>query len=277
MPTDHADANHIAQNGWRQGSVLTQSHVDFLVQNGCLQPSPGDQQFVVISHDCDVTNSCFDTEPYVELLHATVLPETKKDGNFTWGKSPRRYHLERKCLGKKSVWCFSVHDFKRIPRCHLASHSPEIPLELNIEETRSLALWRARRYTRSAFPNAFIDRTRTAISRLRKAFKTKGEYLTGIYINLSDDEFPEDKDYTIILFCSMRCEDYDDNELRCNTQELLDQIESILGTLDGIDVVESVLKSEGEITIDDLRCLRRWDFDDLTIRGQSLSDIPPEA
>ncbi len=76
----------------------------------------------------------------------------------------------------------------------------------------------------------------------------------------------------------MRVDDYMLPQRREKAQELLDKVEAPLGDCDGIEVLESRLKSEEEISLDDCRRskLKRRDFDDLTIRGQPVSDIPSD-
>jgi hypothetical protein len=48
-------------------------------------------------------------------------------------------------------------------------------------------------------------------------------------------------------------------------QRGLQELEAFLSKCDGIELLESYLQSEKEVTLDDLRSLKRWDFDWLSI------------
>jgi hypothetical protein len=88
------EANQIRQNGWRQGCVLPKSLVEVLVADQCLEAIKENEIYVIISHDCDVTNRNLEVEPSAELLRAKILLPTEKDGHRAWGKNPRFYQLE---------------------------------------------------------------------------------------------------------------------------------------------------------------------------------------
>ena len=54
-------------------------------------------------------------------------------------------------------------------------------------------------------------------------------------------------------------------------------IEAELDNCDGIDVVQSELRSESQVSLAELRLLKRWDFDDLTLRDDDPDAIPKPA
>jgi hypothetical protein len=128
---------------------------------------------------------------------------------------------------------------------------------------------------RSAFPDEFVERTRPATDGLRKSLRKKGNLLTAIFIVVVEQELPEDSPYEIILYGSMHVDDYAVPERRGSAQELLNEVEAALADCDGIEVEESHLKPEDKISLDDRRKLVRWDFDNLTVRGHAVSELPP--
>lgn len=270
------DAREVKNKGWRQGSVLPDAFVQSLRENGSLAPSIGEQKFIVASHDCDVTNPSFEAEPDVELLPAAVLDASEKDGNYFWGKSSRFYQLERNSSGGQCIWQFSIQDRILFPRRYLLASQPDTESALTNDEKRGLALWLARRYHRAAFPDAFVDRTRRAAGKLRKPLKDQGHHLTAILLFTEDDELPSELPYEIIIYGSMLAEDWSEPRARAAAQELLGSIEASFGECDGIEVKELVLCSEADISLDDLRRLKRWDCDNLTIRGEQPNRLVPE-
>ena len=271
----HEDSNQIKDNGWRQGCVLPKSLVERLVQEQGLQAAAENQFYIVISHDCDVTNPSLKVEPLVELLKASLLHPADQEGSRAWGKNPRFYQLECESHAGQCFCQLSIHDRISVPREYFATACPDTTTVFDPDDIRALALWIARRYVRSAFPDAFVERTKPATDRLRKKLRKQGNLLTAIYVVVVEEELPEDRPYEIILHGSMRVDDYGVPERRESVQELLDKVEAALADCDGIEVKESCLKSEKEISIDDRRILKRWDFDDLTIRGQAISELPP--
>ena len=277
MERDNTDATQVKRNEWRQGSILPAVLVKTLIAKGQVPWKLSDDQLlVVISHDCDVTHPSFETEPDVELLRATLMPSSEKQGHYFWGKNPRNYHLEDSSAGTSVIWQFSVHDRVRIPREFLVNVTPDPNYSLEPDNLRRLRQWLAHRYSRQAFPDAFNERTQDATKRLRNKLKAKGDLLAAVYLAVHDEELSPDEPYDIIMFGSMRVEDFGLPEKRSGAQEVLDKIEDALDECDGIDIKESAIRSEADISLDEMRKLKRWDFDDLTVRGASFADMPPE-
>jgi hypothetical protein len=73
------------------------------------------EQYVVSSHPCDVVALDLDKEPSVELFLLKVIE--KIDGNFSFGKNPRRLHVEiNGCAFEMGD--FSVRTCGRTPDIH---------------------------------------------------------------------------------------------------------------------------------------------------------------
>ena len=51
---------------------------------------------------------------------------------------------------------------------------------------------------------------------------------------------------------------------RTSAQTLLDRVEAIFGTCSGVGDCITELRSEAELSLHDMRTLKRWDFDDLS-------------
>ncbi len=124
-------------------------------------------------------------------------------------------------------------------------------------------------------PRYFREMYTSCNAEVEKEPQETGDFLTAIYVLVSDKELPENLAYEMLIFGTMRSEEYGCSEHRKCAQILLDQVEAALGEADGIDVKETCLKSEADISLEDRRLLKRWDFDDLTVRGYSGSDLPP--
>jgi hypothetical protein len=267
MSSDLSDVSNVKQNGWRQGSVLR----DCTVKELRLQDSGNRTRFVVISHDCDVTNSSLENEPRVELLRAEVIQPSEKLGLQEWGKNPRILDLQQ----GNEVWRFRIHERQFVDRQNLCNAVPD-EIGLSRDHVRSLANWVARRYVREAFPDKFNERVSRAVVGIRRQLKRYGDHLTAIYLQVSDSELGDGVPYEITICGTMREDDYEDTNRRMAAQSVLDALEAAVHKFGkgGIVVRECVLKSEAEVTLADRRMLKRWDFDDLTIRGDGVPELP---
>jgi hypothetical protein len=267
------DVSSIKEDGWRQGSVLPVALVDDLTRDGLLPwaRSP-DDIVIVLSHDCDVTNASLAAEPTVEFLRLRVV--SIRNGNLDWGKNPRRYQFTDSRRSPPVLCETSVHDRAVVSRERLIGHTPDSDRTVDTETLRRLCRWVAARYVRAAFPDSFNDRVAPAVDELRPLLKSAGHLLTGIYLLVVDDELPEGEDYQLVLIATMLDEHYCDSSRRTSTQELLDRMEAIMGRCSGVDLSFTELRSEAGLSLHELRTLKRWDFDDLSLRRGAVQDLP---
>ena len=306
----NADAAQIKRNGWRQGSVLSTALVERLkldeqIPNLTLPMSnrrvahrgpafvrrclaatryyfgrksvskrgTKQEMWMVVSHDCDVTNGNLEAEPNVEIICLEHVED--QDGHLFWAKNPRRYQFVDGATGDSQVYQLGVHEKVSIDRVYLIDSSPDGDRTIDDENVRRVCSWLARRYIRSAFPDEFNERTRRATIKLKKPLKKSGDALTGVYLLVVDDELLSEEDYRITLSATMRDDEFDNPRVRQKAQELVNKLESELNSCDGIDVLESELLPERDVSLSDLRLLKRWDFDDLSLRAESVSELPP--
>ncbi len=200
----------------------------------------------------------------------------EKDGNKEWGKNSRVLQIAAPdgLYVETSFLEFNANTRVAVPRRFLAEFHPaaaRLPAE-TVERFRS---WFAKRYVRRGFADTFNERTRKAVSKLRKKFKKTGHLVSGVYLLVADDEL--EGDYEVIVWVAMRTADYDNSSKRKDANVLMGTIEAELDGCDGVTIVNSELRSETEISLDDLRRMKRWDFDDLTLRDEPQDTIPPEV
>ncbi|MCI0629308.1 MAG: hypothetical protein L0Y44_01480 [Phycisphaerales bacterium] len=220
---------------------------------------------IVISHDCDVLNQSITVEPQVELLKA--IRSESQDGNIRFGKNPRRYEFDVVVGGNAVPHTINVNDRYSVPRDWLSHCGPDGTRKIDSQTVRSLAAWLARRYTRAAFPTAFNERTRSRAKEIRNTLKN-GVYMEGIYLLVDNRELSDSDHYNIEIRATMQREFFEDNAKRVKSQRVLDDVESLLASCEGVHVEKAELLSEKEFSLDDLRNFKRWDFDDLTVRAQ---------
>ena len=275
MASGRSDATRIKERGWRQGSILPASLVSRLRGHGLpAEHNPGSELFIVVSHDCDVTNTDLNAEPYVEVARARIIRKEEIDGNFLWGKNPRIYQFSGQ-RGQEIHCELSIHDIVSLPREHLQDFDPDGHRQLAPEIRRSICRWIAGRYSRQSFPDAFNERVRPVVTQLRREFKKQGHLLSGIYLVVSDDELDAGEVYKVIVWATMPDEEYEIRDQRALAQQLVDKIEAAFTSCDGVEVGAVELRSEADVSLSDLRKLKRWEFDDLTLRGEPDSALPP--
>ena len=112
---------------------------------------------------------------------------------------------------------------------------------------------------------------------MRKLLRGEGHHISGIYILLSsEEELYESVEYKIGLRATMRVADYEESDLRMNSQSAFDKLAELFNEVEGVRVDDHELCDEASMSLDDLRFYLRWDVDDLSLRdeGASLSPDP---
>jgi hypothetical protein len=216
---------------------------------------------IVLSHDCDLARGP-DKEPWVEII--IVQPITSPaQGNQTSMKNPRVLDFHGRLDGAAITGRVLAADRIVVPKARLAGHSPAAFLDT--DPAGLLASWIARRYIREAFPNEFDKRWKSAKGAIRDHLRSTGTYLDAIYLRLDERELAPDEEYIVLARGSMLSEDYAEPTKRTLAQQALDGAMALLAQCDGIDVDEWVLLSEADMSLDDVRLLKRWDsLDDIS-------------
>lgn len=275
--TTHGDATNpskvdIKENGWRQGSILGEPLVRKLVGRGPL-PSMREAGFwVVISHDCDVTQADLSKEPKVEVIFATHQNFKQPKHGTAIGQSYRALQLPT----DHEIYEFKASTKAAFDRKWLVGQAPA-ERKLGADFIQQLAAWLASRYSRRGFADEFNERIRTANDKLKKKLKkNQDSYLvSAFYLLVEDVELPKEVDYTVTLFGSIRVEHAADYELVDRAQAILDIVEAEMAACKGIEIEHAELRSEKSISLADRRNLKRWDvFNELTLKNEPPSSIP---
>lgn len=260
-------SSEIRRRGWTQGSILDAKQASSFAPVGASLPDDC-ADYVVISHPCDVVAMDFVREPFVELLSRRIV--TPIDGNLTFAKNPRSWQY----VESGTVYEMNIRDRCAIPRDQLANADPVGVMA--DAELQTLRRWLSNRYARSAFPDAFNERFRSASRSVTKILKQDGERISGIYLLVDGRELADPDLYEVVLIATMLDSDFDDAAMRRACAEVLGLLEVALDGCDGISVIDCSLRSERELSLSDLRELRRWDYDSLSIRDED-SLLPPEG
>jgi hypothetical protein len=175
---------------WRQGHVLTRESG---VALGVVRAEdPGTTTAVVISHDCDLTQSP-ETEPLVELIVGSRIAAA--NGNFTHAKNSRRLHLECSVDGTAAYLDLRAQGKTGIKKAELAEHAPNPNVVIRVADRSVLQRWLAARYRRAAFPDEFERRlNQTGLyKRIAKILEPLGTHLVAVFFDVDGGEEAERK------------------------------------------------------------------------------------
>lgn len=258
------DATEIGRNGWRQCSVAPSDLAEAVARDIPTLEQGG--LLFVASHDCDVTNRSFSKEPNVEFLVARRV--ATKDGNYTLGKNSRLLHLDIATPAGPQPHELSADCKYRTTRRQLLGRRPSGDHRVFDTDRRLISRWLAKRYDRAAFPDAFNARVRPAQAELRRLLGRTGGPVTGLYLAIAEEELPSEELYELVIRATISVEDYADPALRAQAQECVDGLAGLLGGCDNIDVRDSALVAEDQLTLDDLSRVKRWDWDWMTEEGE---------
>lgn len=257
----------IRKKGWRQGSIITaeQNKVNSPEQVGLFLNDC--THWLLLSHDCDIVHHDFENEPHVEIMAARFVDSS--DGNLLHGKNPRCLQVK---MGEQWIE-FHVGSRRLIERRHLAYLVPDSGITLQRDAVQSLAGWVARRYVRTAFPDSFNKRLQGRDQQIKKLMSNEGGNICTIYLLLSDEiELPDEEVYRIDVVAAMRDEDYNHPQKRVPVETTLGKLCGLLNSCAGIKTEKSEVRAERDISLTDIRFLRRLEFDYLS---RNESDAPP--
>lgn len=270
------DARYISELGWRQGSILPTEMVKNLPKNifQDFSANLNDSDLIfAVSHDCDITNSSFENEPKVELMIARAIAVEHIDYSRFCGRNPRKFQFTN---SSSQLYEISIHDKIPVDRTLLLNSPPDNERTLPKDLIRQICLWISKRYFRSAFPDSFNFRINKKVQKaIQENFKKNSQNITAVYLLVTDDELLPEVVYEIVVKATMSSETYQDSNLREQSQKMIDILASRLNSCEGIAVLDSSVVSEAEISIDDLRFLKRWDYDYLSFGADTPDEIAP--
>ncbi|MGH8773222.1 MAG: hypothetical protein ACREV2_18900, partial [Burkholderiales bacterium] len=271
---------------WRQGQFLA---ADTVTAFGLeLEALSEEVAAVVISHDCDLAQRS-DIEPTVEIIVGRFI-EGRVNGNFTHCKNPRRLHVE--CSGgTKTV----VVDLEARRRCTLnkdsadglapglADYSPCAARGMTAKERKTLQLWLAARYHRSAFSDEFdrrLNEETGVAERLANVFRETGKYVVAVFFDVDEgqEKTRRGPDDTYELLVTLLYAPYEDPEAaEVAAKQAAARIEEIFqsrckATRDGAQVWQWIELQGVEVTSDQAltytasQQLTKWHADHISLR-----------
>jgi hypothetical protein len=179
----------LIEAGWRQGALVEpdpSAHADAFA-------------YVVLNQTCDCINPKFETEPWLELLPLVKLPG-KPDSRLKNGRNPRQIHFQI-CEGGKELWVQAkIAEIVHFDRAEQLSLTIASDYSLPPAVLEHLVQWRAARYVRPAFPDAFENAFRLLTDPFAKIIGPYEDQIDSMLISLAPfAELVEGEGYEIEL------------------------------------------------------------------------------
>lgn len=258
-------STHLRAAGWAQGSVLDR---DSLAALGYTSHDLA----IVLSQDCDVVQSV-DVEPMVELILGRRRNVPRPDCQF--GRNPREIDLP--LMNTDGGVSMRICDRVFVSKDDLSAYRPSTTT-LDPTDITLLATWIAKRYTRPAWPDAFNDRLRSVDNRLERLFKTEtSRPITAILLMLDrpGEELSEGEDYDIAVWLTVSVESRMDGVASGQAASFEQRFIDIMKSCKGIKLREIEIRSEADVSLDDLRHFRRFDRDYRSIAPKPGGQLAP--
>jgi hypothetical protein len=269
--------SQLEEAGWRQGSVVSASDIQQLIDIIGGISFTEDLMLIVASQSCDIANNNVDTDPYIELSVARKIEAPK--GHLTHNKNPRILHTHITCrTSDGDVFTeenLELMAFEKIalPKERLAGLQPDSDRVLEDRQLKSYVAWLAARYSRPALPTKFNDLIRAADpkGKLRDKAKTGNEQLVGIYVEIIPDaEIKDDESYNVNLLGLLPAGFSGDSN---KAENAINAYADVLRST-GMEVTVAT-RTEDQISLAAIKRFKRFYYDDLSLKEET--PLPPET
>lgn len=249
--------------GWRQGSIIEAG----VIGDESLAGQAGADAFLVLNQTCDLVNDSLVKEPVVELLPLSRI--AKADTGMLNGRNPRQIHFEVIVGGSPCIVEAFAPKAVSLSRELFLKAKPSTNWCLGDPALKSLLAWRAARYLRTAFPDAFENR-------LKPVFKDFRTLVEGIHVHLHSlhirvDPFgplDENDAYEVDLLLVIRRNSHDVKATRDTVIVTGRQLEILINSATGLVCTSCKVRAPQEITLEEINGYLPWERHDYLSFGE---------
>ena len=269
--------SQLEEDGWRQGSVVSTSDIQQLIDIIGGISFTDDLVLFVASQSCDIANNNVDTDPYIEFSVARKIDLAK--GHLTHNKNPRILHMNVTCrTSDGDVFTeenLQLMAFERVVlhKESLVGLQPDSDRVFEDRQRKSYVAWLAARYSRPALPTKFNDLIRATDpkGKLRDKAKKGNEQLVGIYVEIIPDaEIKDDESYNVNLLGLLPAGFSGDSS---KAENAINTFAGVLRSA-GMEVTVAT-RSEDQISLAAISRFKRFYYDDLSLKEEA--PLPPET
>lgn len=259
--------------GWRQGVILEPSSLQQAGIAG-MEDAVG---FLVLTQTCDCINPDFGKEPHLELL--PLVPRKTKKGNpdpdYEDGKNPREIHFWITLKGARKCVVSRIKDIQLIKRERIKEFRFSEEIIITREAIDDIVEWRAARYSRTAFPEAFEAAFRTITESFSEIIATNEAAIESLLISISPFGQIEEGDcYEIHLHLMVTPTVMGQPETIQSLKQSAREIEELFTTCAGFGSAECAVSSLDQMTLWKARKL--LDFSRYDYLSFGKEDASPE-
>lgn len=258
---------------WRQGDLLAP---DDAITLGVIEAAQRDtHRALVISHSCDIAND-ESVEPAIELLIGVIVPEAQATSQN--GHSIRKLHLGADTEPASQWVQYGIADRREVHKADLLRCEPCLVHRYPSAQREVLRRWLAQRYSRSEFPDAFIEWLKQSGvgSRFEDLGKRHSASLVGIYFDLDDDTERADPNdpyalgVNLVYDASSTDHEAAANQARVALEAIFERRCKASGRWRWIDLTYCDALSEEMFTLRAARTFRRWRFEHRSLHGEPI-------
>lgn len=248
--------------GWKQGVVLNPGSV----QQAGIAVGEDIIGFLVLTQTCDCINPDYEKEPYLELL-PLVLRNSKKgnpDPAYENGKNPREIHFWITWKGEQKCAVAQIKQIGLVDRAQIETFHISPDLIISRAVIDDIIEWRAARYYRTAFPEAFEACFRQINKKFGEIISKHQSEIDSILIGiLPFDEVQEGDFYEIQLHLMVTPSVMGQPETVESLKQSAKEIETLFASCDAFGAMECAVTNLGEMSLWQARGLldfTRYDY-----------------
>jgi hypothetical protein len=266
-------------HGWQNGSVVPLDLCTVIISSVVghktdLRPISDGEWLIVISQTCDVVCGRLDQEPLVEILRCAPIDKPRAGFRDLASTRTLDFRPNRERFPDLTLTAHATRDRLHVPREILRNARPDQKRIVSRNAIRRISEWYSLRYTRPAWPNAFVDRIAKRKSDLVAALESIRDDVAEVRIALlpNDADLDDDQTYSVAVFFVVEKDLWEsDATVRRSAQRAFVNFVSVLAQCPGIDVNQEVsgVFSGAEFSWEDARMTDRWNFAHLTFAGEA--------
>lgn len=260
------DRQRLIELGWQQGILLTPDTHPELTQRAHYKIGENDL-LLIVSQTCDLVQGDFEKEPYFEVLCLHPL-ERPPDGNFLNGKNNRRIEFSSALPGNPHEHWYALPFERHLVNRNLLLNIEAPDRRLEAQHCKMILRWLSLRYTRTAFPEAFVARINEGRNRrdLARIMRELNPDVSNIFVQIEPfEELDAQANYRMHVILVMDAVHFDDPQRHARCERHREALEALLAQCRGIEIGEVDLESTASVTIEELKAYREWDYSYLSM------------
>lgn len=275
------------KKGWARGVFVDlKAHPDLLAllpaQLQAILSDKSHTYLIPLLYDCSLIEECFTREPWAQVLICWPCTQDGGDGNFKFGKNPRKIHFPIKIDDTEQYFHAEAVSFYQLERDKLLLATPLTNFSWPNKGLYQLLNWVAERYNQPTFPDEWNTRMDTKKRQLGKLWKKEAfvNNCSGLYLNISPfKEIEETDTYNLeaylVISSTLTGREHRDF-IKNHEDELLQQLRSAVSNIPNITITLIDTIKEDQFTKAMERDFQRWQLEHLSYKDVDNAPLPAE-